>query len=70
MLRILSRFNALFIRAAILEYQTELSKRVKDDIEALHEKFKVFLTNVFKKTMLVKAFLHCRCNIRLALLTE
>lgn len=46
MFRIFSRFNALFvrphIRGAIREYQTQLIQRVKDDIEALHEKFKVF----------------------------
>jgi dynein heavy chain 1 len=29
------------IRGAIREYQTQLIQRVKDDIEALHEKFKV-----------------------------
>ncbi|XP_074602445.1 dynein heavy chain, cytoplasmic isoform X2 [Brevipalpus obovatus] len=45
MFRIFSRFNALFfrphIRGAIREYQTQLIQRVKDDIGALHEKFKV-----------------------------
>ncbi|XP_075210120.1 dynein heavy chain, cytoplasmic-like [Lycorma delicatula] len=45
MFRIFSRFNALFvrphIRGDIREYQTQLIQRVKDDIEALHEKFKV-----------------------------
>ncbi|KAL3873221.1 hypothetical protein ACJMK2_036362 [Sinanodonta woodiana] len=45
MFRIFSRFNALFvrphIRGAIREYQTQLVQRVKDDIESLHEKFKV-----------------------------
>ncbi|XP_064484606.1 dynein heavy chain, cytoplasmic-like isoform X2 [Ornithodoros turicata] len=45
MFRIFSRFNALFvrphIRGAIREYQTQLMQRVKDDIEALHEKFRV-----------------------------
>lgn len=45
MFRIFSRFNALFvrphIRGAIREYQTQLIQRVKDDIEDLHEKFKV-----------------------------
>lgn len=45
MFRIFSRFNPLFvrphIRGAIREYQTQLIQRVKDDIEALHEKFKV-----------------------------
>ena len=39
------RFNALFvrpcIRGAIRKYQTQLIQRVKDDIETLHEKFKV-----------------------------
>ncbi len=39
------RFNALFvrphIRGAIREYQTQLIQRVKDDIEALHTKFKI-----------------------------
>ena len=45
MFRIFSRFNALFVRphigGAIREYQTQLIQRVKDDIENLHEKFKV-----------------------------
>ncbi|RWS31185.1 Dynein heavy chain: cytoplasmic-like protein [Leptotrombidium deliense] len=45
MFRIFSRFNALFfrphIRGAIREYQTQLIQRVKDDIENLHEKFKI-----------------------------
>ncbi|KAG9509180.1 Dynein heavy chain, cytoplasmic, partial [Fragariocoptes setiger] len=45
MFRIFSRYNALFvrphIRGAIREYQTQLIQRVKDDIEALHENFKV-----------------------------
>ncbi|VDP11035.1 unnamed protein product [Soboliphyme baturini] len=45
MFRIFSRFNALFvrphIRGAIREYQTQLIQRVKEDIETLHEKFKV-----------------------------
>ena len=49
MFRIFSRFNALFvrphIRGAIREYQTQLMQRVKDDIEALHEKFKVEISN-------------------------
>lgn len=44
MFRIFSRFNALFvrthIRGAIVEYQAQLIQRVKDDIEALQEKFK------------------------------
>jgi dynein heavy chain 1 len=47
MFRIFSRFNALFvrphIRGAIREYQTQLIQRVKDDIEALHEKFKIIV---------------------------
>ncbi|KPM05539.1 dynein heavy chain, cytoplasmic-like protein [Sarcoptes scabiei] len=45
MFRIFSHFNALFVRphisGAIREYQTQLIQRVKDDIETLHEKFKV-----------------------------
>lgn len=45
MFRIFSRFNALFVRphisGAIREYQTQLIQRVKDDIESLHEKFKI-----------------------------
>jgi dynein heavy chain 1 len=78
MFRIFSRFNALFvrphIRGAIREYQTQLIQRVKDDIEALHEKFKVIflstlpLLNVQCVTLLlipVFSLLH-RCNIRLA----
>lgn len=48
--RIFSRFNALFvrqhIRGAIREYQTQLIQRVKDDIESLHEKFKVSIVNL------------------------
>ena len=47
MFRIFSRYNALFVRAhirgAIREYQTQLIQRVKDDIESLHNKFKVSL---------------------------
>ncbi len=49
MFRIFSRFNALFIRprirGAIREYQTQLIQRVKDDIETLHDKFKVQFPN-------------------------
>ena len=45
MFHIFSLFNTLFvrphIRGAIREYQTQLIQRVKDDIEALHEKFKI-----------------------------
>lgn len=45
MFRIFSRFNALFvrprIRGAIREYQKLLIGLVKDDIESLHDKFKV-----------------------------
>ena len=45
MFTIFSRFNALFvrphIRGAIREYQTQLITRVKEDIESLHEQFKV-----------------------------
>eukprot|EP01094_Clydonella_sp_ATCC50884_P027826 TRINITY_DN8164_c0_g1_i2.p1 TRINITY_DN8164_c0_g1~~TRINITY_DN8164_c0_g1_i2.p1 ORF type:complete len:4596 (+),score=2011.83 TRINITY_DN8164_c0_g1_i2:76-13863(+) len=44
MFRIFSQFNGLFfrqrIRSAIQEYQRELLSRVKDDIKALHEKYK------------------------------
>lgn len=44
MFRYFSRFNALFvrphIRGAIREYQTQLINRVREDTEALHEKFK------------------------------
>ena len=47
MFRICSRFNALLIRPTIYgafqEYQTQLIQRVKDDIESLHEKFKVLI---------------------------
>ena len=58
MFRIFSRFNALFIRphirGAIREYQTQLIQRVKDDIEALHEKFKVcYLFPNFLKFIIV-----------------
>ena len=45
MFRIFSGFKALFvrpnIRSAIREYQTQLIQGVKDDIEALQEKFKI-----------------------------
>lgn len=45
MFSIFSRYNALFvrphIRGAIREYQSQLIQRVKDDIESLHDKFKV-----------------------------
>ena len=45
MFRIFSRFNALFvrprIRGAIREYQKLLIGLVKEDIETLHDKFKV-----------------------------
>lgn len=51
MFRIFSRFNALFvrphIRGAIREYQAQLIQRVKDDIESLHEKFKVLIAGSF-----------------------
>ena len=44
MFRVFSKFNALFvrpkIRGAISEYQTQLIESVKDDINALHERFK------------------------------
>lgn len=45
MFRIFSRYNVLFVRprikGAIREYQTQLIQRVKDDIETLHENFKI-----------------------------
>lgn len=44
MFRVFSKFNALFvrpkIRGAITEYQTQLIENVKQDISALHERFK------------------------------
>ncbi|KAI9891081.1 MAG: Dynein heavy chain, cytoplasmic [Vezdaea aestivalis] len=44
MFRVFSKFNALFvrpkIRGAITEYQTQLIDNVKQDITALHERFK------------------------------
>lgn len=44
MFRVFSKFNALFvrpkIRGAISEYQSQLIGNVKDDINALHERFK------------------------------
>jgi dynein heavy chain 1 len=53
MFRIFARFNALFvrhqIRGAIREYQTQLIQRVKDDIEHLHEKFKVVQNYIMRK---------------------
>jgi dynein heavy chain 1 len=49
MFRIFSRYNVLFvrphIRGAIREYQAQLIQRVKDDIEQLHNKFKVQYPN-------------------------
>ena len=45
MFNIFSHYNALFvrphIRGAIKEYQPQLMQKVKDDIEGLHQKFKV-----------------------------
>jgi len=45
MFRIFSRYNVLFVRprikGAIREYQTQLIQRVKEDIETLHESFKL-----------------------------
>lgn len=59
MFRIFSRFNALFvrphIRGAIREYQTHLIQRVKDDIEALHEKFKVMRNEIYTCTVIICA---------------
>ena len=50
MFRIFSRYNALFVRphiqGAIREYQTQLIQRVKEDIDGLHQKFKVCRVNV------------------------
>ena len=71
MFRIFSRFNALFIRphirGAIREYQTQLIQRVKDDIEALHEKFKVmrffFELKKKKKSNTSLPSLSLSCNI-------
>ncbi|KAJ4379809.1 dynein heavy chain [Didymella sp. IMI 355093] len=44
MFRVFSKFNPLFvrpkIRGAISEYQTQLIESVKEDIQALHERFK------------------------------
>ncbi|TLD37835.1 cytoplasmic dynein-like protein 1 heavy chain 1 [Venturia nashicola] len=44
MFRVFSKFNALFvrpkIRSAIAEYQSQLIGNVKNDIDALHERFK------------------------------
>ena len=55
MFRIFSRYNALFvrphIRGAIREYQAQLIQRVKDDIESLHEKFKVLFPYSFPLTL-------------------
>lgn len=49
MFRIFSQYNALFvrprIRGAIREYQTQLIQKVKEDIEHLHDKFKVGYQN-------------------------
>lgn len=60
MFRIFSRFNALFvrphIRGAIREYQAQLIQRVKEDIERLHEQFKV------NKFDLKKQFFHYFAN--------
>ena len=40
------------IRGAIREYQTQLIQRVKDDIESLHEKFKVGICKLSKIKLL------------------
>jgi dynein heavy chain 1 len=49
MFRVFSKFNALFfrprVREAIQLYQTQLIERVKDDIKALHQKFKTQYSN-------------------------
>ncbi|KAI8619674.1 dynein heavy chain [Chytriomyces sp. MP71] len=55
MFRVFSKFNDLFvnpkIRGAIQEYQTQLIENVKDDIQKLHEKFKVHYRNSQAATM-------------------
>ncbi|KAJ4492589.1 dynein heavy chain, N-terminal region 1-domain-containing protein [Lentinula edodes] len=43
MFRLFSKFNALFIRGAIQEYQTQLIDSVKEDIKHLHDKVWSFL---------------------------
>lgn len=67
MFRIFSRFNALFvrphIRGAIREYQVHLIQRVKDDIDALHEKFKVRINSRKLKIAPFSDCMHVRCNI-------
>lgn len=49
MFRVFSKFNALFvrpkIRGAIQEYQTQLIDSVKEDINKLHDKFKMQYRN-------------------------
>lgn len=59
MFRIFSRFNALFvrphIRGAIREYQTQLIQHVKDDIDQLHEQFKVRIITFYLKQRLAIA---------------
>jgi dynein heavy chain 1 len=59
MFRIFSRYNALFVRAhirgAIREYQAQLIQRVKDDIEKLHQKFKM----QYNKTMTHQMCVQC-----------
>ncbi|KAI9105868.1 dynein heavy chain [Phlyctochytrium arcticum] len=49
MFRVFSKFNALFvrpkIRGAIQEYQTQLIDNVKEDINKLHDKFKMQYRN-------------------------
>ena len=64
MFRIFSRYNALFVRAhirgAIREYQAQLIQRVKDDIEKLHQKFKV-CTNYLRP--LDTQYLCCGCAL-------
>ena len=46
---IFTQYNALFvrprIRGAIREYQTQLIQKVKEDIEYLHDKFKLGYQN-------------------------
>ena len=60
MFNIFSRYNALFvrphIRGAIKEYQSQLIQKVKDDIEGLHQKFKVETLDIFFKSIVTTTY--------------
>ena len=75
MFNIFTRYNVLFfrsrIRGAIREYQTQLIQGIKDDVESLHNRFKVYMCILHWRCMCVIEFHHCsRCSISRPLLTR